>query len=52
MFVVTGGAIKLTRTMSEHPDTVKELSKLNRCKEYLNSMGIFDDHSFFETLEI
>jgi hypothetical protein len=52
MFVVTGGVIKLTRTMSEHPDTVIELTKLNRCKEYLKSMGIFDEYSFFETLEI
>jgi hypothetical protein len=52
MFVVTGGAIKLTRTMSEHPDTVIELAKMNRCKEYLKSEGIFDEYSFFETLEI
>ena len=52
MFVVTGGAIKLTRTMSEHPDTVVELAKLNRCKEYLKNEGIFDELSFFETLEI
>ena len=51
MFVVTGGAIKLTRTMSEHPDTVVELTKMNRCKEYLKGLGIFDDQSFFETLE-
>ena len=52
MFVVTGGAIKLTRMMSEHPDTIVELNKMNRCKEYLKDMGVFDDHSFFETLEI
>ena len=52
MFVVTGGAIKLTRTMSEHPDTVIELIKMSQCKEYLKSVGIFDEYSFFETLEI
>jgi len=52
MFVVTGGAIKLTRTMREHPDTMIELSKMNRCKEYFKSIGIYDEHSFFETLEI
>ena len=52
MFVVTGGAIKLTRTMSEHPNMVIELAKMNRCKEYLKSEGIFDEYSFFETLEI
>jgi len=52
MFVITGGDIKLTRTMREHPDTMIELSKMNRCKEYFKSIGIYDEHSFFETLEI
>ena len=47
-FVITGGAIKLTRTMQEHPDTQQELKKLNNCKNYLQSEGVFDDDSFYE----
>ena len=34
-YVITGGAIKLTKNMNEHTDTQKELSKLSRVKEYL-----------------
>ena len=51
-YVATGGAIKLTKMMSEHNDTILELAKMYRCKEYLKNMGVFDDDSFFETLEI
>jgi len=47
-FVITGGAIKLTRTMQEHPDTNIELLKLERCKNYLQNNNIFDDDSFYE----
>lgn len=47
-FVITGGAIKLTQTMQEHPDTTNELEKLNQCKNYLLSENVFDEDSFFE----
>jgi len=34
-YVITGGAIKLTRYMNEHSDTQNELSKLRMVQEYL-----------------
>lgn len=48
IFVVTGGAIKLTRTMQEREHTMEELEKLNRCKSYLKANGVFDKESFVE----
>lgn len=48
VYVVTGGAIKLTRTMQERKHTAVELQKLNRCKDYLKSNGVFDQDSFVE----
>lgn len=50
VYVVTGGAIKLTRTMQERQHTALELQKLNRCKEYLKSNGVFDQDSFVELI--
>jgi hypothetical protein len=49
-FVITGGAIKVTRTIQGHIDTMTELTKLNKCKSYLQSQGIFDTDSFFEII--
>lgn len=52
VFVVTGGAIKLTRTMQERPHTQEQLDKLNRCRQYLKNNGVFDADSFVSlTLE-
>ena len=48
IYVVTGGAIKLTRTMQEREHTTAELEKLNRCKAYLKANGVFDKDSFVE----
>lgn len=48
IYVVTGSAIKLTRTMQEREHTAMELIKLNRCKDYLKSNGVFDQDSFVE----
>ena len=41
-YVITGGAIKLTHTMQERWHTRGELSKLEKCRQYLQSQGIFD----------
>lgn len=49
-FVITGGAIKMSQTMQEHPDTNNELAKLRAAREYLNKNGVFDEDSFFELL--
>ena len=46
VFVVTGGAIKLTQTMQERPHTQEQLDKLNSCRQYLISNGVFDADSF------
>jgi len=42
-YVITGGAIKLTQEMKDHPDTKLELQKLNMVKEYLLDQF---DHDF------
>ncbi len=39
-YVITGGAIKLTKKMDEHPATLKELEKIQKCKNYLLDLGI------------
>lgn len=48
VYVVTGGAIKLTRTMQERDHTLNQLQQLNRCKSYLQANGVFDRDSFVE----
>lgn len=50
VYVVTGGAIKLSRTMQERKHTAIELDKLNRCKAYLKANGVFDQGSFVELI--
>lgn len=49
-FVITGGAIKMSQKMQEHPDTNNELIKLRNAKEYFKNIGIFDADSFYELL--
>lgn len=41
-YIITGGAIKLTPTMKEREHTLAELSNLNRVRDKLISLGIFD----------
>lgn len=48
VYVVTGGAIKLTKTMQDKKHTELELYKLNRCKDYLKGNGVFDKDSFID----
>ena len=48
VYVVTGGAIKLSRTMQEREHAARELDKLNRCKAFLKANGVFDQDSFVE----
>ncbi|NLA24310.1 MAG: hypothetical protein GX879_05015, partial [Bacteroidales bacterium] len=49
-FLITGGAIKMSQKMQEHPDTNNELKKLNKAKEYFKEIGVFDAESFYELL--
>ena len=50
LFVITGGAIKITQTTQEHQDTKKEHTKLKQAKQYLESEGVFDEETFYELL--
>jgi len=50
VYVVTGGAIKLSRKMQEREHTALELQKLNRCKAFLKANDIFDQDSFVELI--
>lgn len=47
-FVITGGAIKMSQAMQDHPDTSRELSKIKRAQAYLQKNGVFDSDSFYE----
>jgi len=51
VFVVTGGAIKLTRSMQERPHTQEQLDKLNSCRQFLLDNGVFDADSFISLIE-
>lgn len=48
VYVITGGAIKLTQYMQERPQTQKELEKLNQCREFLKSKGVIDRESLID----
>lgn len=48
VYVVTGGAIKLTHLMQDREHTAMELDKLNRCKAFLKANGVFDKDSFVD----
>ena len=48
VYVVTGGAIKLTRAMQDKEHTMIELNKLNKCKKFLKRNGVFDKDSFID----
>jgi len=47
-YVITGGAIKMCRMMEDHPETKKELVKIDRARDYLKENGVVDSDSFFE----
>ncbi|MBN8652683.1 MAG: hypothetical protein J0L67_14720 [Cytophagales bacterium] len=42
VYVVTGGAIKLTRSMQGSEHTKTELRKFDRCRDFLREQGISD----------
>lgn len=48
IYIVTGGAIKLTATMQERPHTAKELTKIEKVRNFLLEEGIIDDDSFID----
>lgn len=48
VYVVTGGAIKLTATMQEREHTAAELAKIEKVRNFLLDERIVDDESFIE----
>jgi hypothetical protein len=50
VYVVTGGAIKLSPTMQDRPHTLAELEKMNDCRDFLKANGVFDRDSFMDYL--
>jgi hypothetical protein len=48
VYVVTGGAIKLTATMQEREHTAAELAKIEKVRNFLLDEKIIDDESFIE----
>ena len=50
IYIVTGGAIKLTATMQEREHTLKELQKLERVRQFLLNENIVDEDGFADYL--
>lgn len=48
IYVVTGGAIKLTATMQEREHTALELERIEKVRNFLLDENIIDDDSFIE----
>ena len=47
-YLVTGGTIKLTRTMQEREHTLEELRKLESVRKFLISEGAYDIDGFYD----
>lgn len=48
VYIITGGAIKLTATMQEREHTRKELVKMDKIRRYLLKENIIDDDGFID----
>jgi len=46
IYIITGGAIKLTRTMQEREHTLQELEKMEKVRNFLIREGVFGEESF------
>ncbi len=49
-FIITGGAIKMSQKMEDHPETSKALKKMIMARNYLKENGVFDEDSFADLL--
>ena len=49
-YIITGGAIKLTRTMQEREHTLNELNKMEQVRNYLISNQAIDADGFVDFL--
>jgi hypothetical protein len=52
VYIITGGAIKLTLRMDEREHTREELKKLEMVRAFLLSENIIDDDSFIEYMNV
>ena len=48
VYIITGGAIKLTATMQEREHTSRELAKLERVRNFLLQENVIDDTGFID----
>ena len=48
VYIITGGAIKLTATMQEREHTRMELVKMDRVRRFLLEENIIDDDGFVD----
>ena len=48
IYVITGGAIKLTRTMQEREHTLRELGKMEQVRNFLLNHGVVDKDAFVD----
>ena len=48
VYIITGGAIKLTATMQERKHTADELVNIEKVRNFLLTENIIDDNSFIE----
>lgn len=46
IYIITGGAIKLTYTMQEREHTLQELERMEKVRNFLLREGVFDEDSF------
>ena len=50
LFIITGGAIKMSQRMLDHPGTAGELVKLSTARQYLDLNDIHNEDAFFELI--
>ncbi|MBS1533968.1 MAG: hypothetical protein JST78_02740 [Bacteroidetes bacterium] len=48
LYVITGGMIKLTLNMEDRPHGEEERTRINQCRDYLKTIGVYDVDTFFE----
>lgn len=48
VYIITGGAIKLTATMQEREHTRRELIKLEKVRNFLLEQNVIDDTGFID----
>jgi hypothetical protein len=49
-YVITGGAIKQSQKMADHPETTRQLKTLEKVKDFLLEQGINDMDGFLELM--